>query len=98
MVFNFTLTNEWKYYSFTVTSSATIPVKNVEFFLRSLTTGTEINVKYPKVEPGSTATPWMPSSSEVTTADYPNYIGEYYDEEQSQSENCFMYNWKIIGE
>lgn len=71
----FTLTNEWKYYSFTVTSSATIPVKNVEFFLRSVATGTEINLKYPKVEQGSTATPWMPSSSEVTTADYPKYVG-----------------------
>ncbi|MDN6009336.1 MAG: hypothetical protein L0I05_09410 [Lactobacillus sp.] len=28
-----------------------------------------------KWEPGSTATPWMPSSSEVTTADWPNYVG-----------------------
>lgn len=28
-----------------------------------------------KLEPGSTATPWMPSSSEVTTADWPKYIG-----------------------
>ncbi|MGL4338299.1 MAG: hypothetical protein ACRCST_15555 [Turicibacter sp.] len=71
----FTLTNEWKYYSFTVTSSATIPVKDVEFFLRSVATGTEINLKYPKVEPGSTATPWMPSAREVTTADWPKYIG-----------------------
>ncbi len=33
----------------------------------------------PKVEPGSTATPWMPSSSEVTTADWPSYIGQYSD-------------------
>ncbi|WP_270228360.1 carbohydrate binding domain-containing protein [Lactococcus garvieae] len=71
----FTLTNEWKYYSFTVTSSATIPVKNVEFFLRSITTGTEISVKKPKVEEGSIATPYMPSASEVTTADWPKYVG-----------------------
>ena len=28
-----------------------------------------------KWEPGSTATPYMPSSSEVTTADYPKYVG-----------------------
>lgn len=74
-VFEFTLTNEWKHYSFTVTSSATIPVKNVEFFLRSLTTGSEINLKYPKVEPGSIATPHMPSASEVKDSDYPQYIG-----------------------
>lgn len=29
----------------------------------------------PKLEPGSTATPWMPSASEVTTDDYPKYVG-----------------------
>jgi hypothetical protein len=28
-----------------------------------------------KLEPGSTATPWMPSSSEATTADYPKFVG-----------------------
>lgn len=28
-----------------------------------------------KLEQGSTATPWMPSSSEVKTADYPKYVG-----------------------
>ncbi|WP_251920052.1 hypothetical protein [Lactococcus lactis] len=29
----------------------------------------------PKLEPGSIATPWMPSATEVTTADYPKYVG-----------------------
>ena len=29
----------------------------------------------PKLELGSTATPWMPSKSEVTTADWPKYVG-----------------------
>ena len=28
-----------------------------------------------KLEPGSTATPWMPSASEVTINDYPKYVG-----------------------
>lgn len=32
-----------------------------------------------KLEPGSVATPYMPSSSEVTTADWPSYIGQYSD-------------------
>ncbi|WP_270325940.1 collagen-like triple helix repeat-containing protein, partial [Lactococcus lactis] len=32
-----------------------------------------------KIEPDSTATPWMPSASEVTTADWPSYIGQYSD-------------------
>ncbi|AAY97814.1 putative neck passage structure [Lactococcus phage P008] len=29
----------------------------------------------PKQEPGSVATPWMPSAGEVTVADYPKYVG-----------------------
>ena len=32
-----------------------------------------------KWEEGSTATPWMPSASEVKTADWPSYIGQYSD-------------------
>ena len=32
-----------------------------------------------KLEPGSIATPHMPSSSEVTNADWPSYIGQYSD-------------------
>ncbi|WMX69772.1 hypothetical protein [Lactococcus cremoris] len=34
-----------------------------------------LRVRKPKQEPGSTATPYMPSSSEVTTADWPKYVG-----------------------
>ncbi|WP_336272131.1 hypothetical protein [Lactococcus lactis] len=33
----------------------------------------------PKLELGTTATTWMPSASEVTTADWPSYIGQYSD-------------------
>ncbi|MCU5754150.1 phage tail protein [Lactococcus lactis] len=32
-----------------------------------------------KIEPGPTVTPWMTSSTEVTTADWPSYIGQYSD-------------------
>lgn len=32
-----------------------------------------------KLEPGSTATPLMPSSTEVINADWPSYIGQYTD-------------------
>ncbi len=32
-----------------------------------------------KLEKGEVATPYMPSSSEVTTADWPSYIGQYSD-------------------
>lgn len=93
----FSLTNDWKQYSFTVTSSATIPVKDIEFFLRNVTAGTEINVKYPKVELGSIATPYLSSSSEVTTSDYPSYIGTYTGKiADGQSTDPARYNWKKI--
>ncbi len=40
-----------------------------------LPTGTVVNIKNLKMEIGSTATPHMPSASEVTVADYPKYVG-----------------------
>ena len=49
-----------------------------------------------KYEPGSTATPWMPSASEVTTADWPSYIGQYTDFTQADSTNPSDYTWSLI--
>lgn len=50
-----------------------------------------------KWEPGSTATPYMPSVSEVTTADYPSYIGTYTGKiADGQSTDPVRYNWKKI--
>ena len=46
-----------------------------------------------KWEEGSTATLWMPSSSEVTTADWPKYIGHYTDFMQADSTNPSDYTW-----
>ncbi|MDG6171548.1 hypothetical protein NGA76_10345 [Lactococcus formosensis] len=89
------LTSEWKLYTFTVTSKDVIPNNNVQFFIRS-NEGTEINLKKPKVEEGSTATPYMPSSSEVTTADWPSYIGQYTDFMQADSTNPSDYTWSLI--
>ncbi|QGT52581.1 capsid and scaffold protein [Lactococcus phage CHPC1175] len=89
------LTSEWKIYTFTVTSSNVIPDRDVQFFIRS-NNGTEINLKYPKVEEGSTATPYMQSASEVTTADYPSYIGQYTDFAQADSTNPSAYTWSLI--
>lgn len=40
--------------------------------------------------------PWMPSSSEVTTADWPSYIGQYTDFTQSGSTNPSDYTWSLI--
>lgn len=49
-----------------------------------------------KPEQGSTATPWMPSASEVTTADWPSYIGQYTDFTQADSTNPSDYTWSLI--
>ncbi|UPS10777.1 serine/threonine protein phosphatase [Lactococcus lactis] len=45
---------------------------------------------------GSTATPHMPSSSEVTTADWPSYIGQYSDFTQADSTKPSAYTWSLI--
>lgn len=49
-----------------------------------------------KWEQGSTATPYIPSSSEVTTADYPSYIGTYSDDKISDSIIPSNYTWSLI--
>lgn len=50
-----------------------------------------------KWEQGSIATPWMPSFSEVTAEDYPNYIGTYTDSNSNeQSTDPLKYTWKKI--
>lgn len=46
-----------------------------------------------KLEPGSTATPWMPSASEVTTADWPKFVGTYVDTNQTSSTEPSKYDW-----
>lgn len=89
------LTSDWKLYTFTVTSNAVIPSGNVQFFIRS-NNETEISLKKPKVEEGSIATPWMPSSSEVKTSDYPNYIGTYLDRNVESSSDYKRYQWTIF--
>ncbi len=49
-----------------------------------------------KLEPGTTATPYMPSSSEVTTADWPSYIGQYTDFSSTASTDPAKYAPWII--
>lgn len=49
-----------------------------------------------KWEEGSTATPYMQSASEVTTADYPSYIGQYTDFVQADSTNPSDYTWSLM--
>lgn len=49
-----------------------------------------------KYELSSTSTPYMPSDSEVTTADWPIYIGQYTDFTQDNSTNPSDYTWSLI--
>ena len=94
-----TLTSDWKLYTFTALSrpTADLPVdKTVQFFIRSGTAGTVIDVKKPKVEEGSVATPWMQSESEVTISDYRNYGSYKYDYTYFGEDNIERFSkWKI---
>ena len=59
--------------------------------------GAKVTITNLKAEFGSIATPWMPSSIEVKTADWPSYIGTYVGEiADGQSQNPTDYNWKKI--
>lgn len=50
-----------------------------------------------KTEESSTATPWMPSFSEVKAEDYPSYIGTYTDSDSNtQSTDPEKYVWEKI--
>ncbi|MCT2902503.1 hypothetical protein EFM47_01900 [Streptococcus thermophilus] len=55
-----------------------------------------LRIRKPKQEPGSVATPHMPSASEVTTADYPSFIGQYTNYTQVDSPNPRDYTWSLI--
>lgn len=46
-----------------------------------------------KWEEGSTATPYMPSASEVTTADWPKFVGTYVDTNPVSSTVSSKYDW-----
>ena len=50
-----------------------------------------------KLEFGSTATPWMPSSSEATIDDYPSFLGKYEGLGSPDLDDPLMYSWKQYG-
>ncbi|WP_240342242.1 hypothetical protein [Lactococcus lactis] len=78
---NSKILNQW----IRITQTSTVPsyaepAVNTETIFLTQFNGTTmgsfiIRVRNPKQEPGSTATPHMPSASEVTTADWPKYVG-----------------------
>ncbi len=60
----------------------------------SVTSGTWWTAGH-KWEEGSTATPHMPSSSEVKPSDQPKYIGTYTDHLETASQEPTKYTWKV---
>ena len=48
-----------------------------------------------KWEEGSTATPYMPSSSELKPSDQPKFIGTYTDKSDLASQDPKKYTWKL---
>ena len=57
--------------------------------------GTKVTINNLKVEIGSTATPWMPSASEVTINDYPKYVG--FSNSIKPNKKSSDYNWLPMG-
>lgn len=65
---------DWLRDSFTVTLKAKDAI-SVRYEISSSGTDSILWTAGHKWEQGSTATPWMPSASEVTVVDYPKYVG-----------------------
>ena len=93
--YTWTLTNEWVRHTYTFTSKSSITEDQHVLF--RLPTGSSVDICLPKLEKGSTATPWMPSFSEVKAENYPSYIGTYTDNKSNeQSIDPEKYTWKKI--
>ncbi|MDH5115342.1 hypothetical protein OQI88_12840, partial [Lactococcus lactis] len=81
-----------------ITANAT--VNRVQYLYNFIPVGANTNLTNLKIEPAkdlnSIATPYMPSASEVTTADWPSYIGQYTDFTQADKTNPSDYTWSLI--
>ncbi|WP_285122541.1 fibronectin type III domain-containing protein [Lactococcus petauri] len=95
--------NQW----IRLTQTSTIPpyedptVNTEALFMTKFTGASEgsftVRVRKPKQEFGSIETPWMPHESEVTSKDYPTYIGTYTDENENSSTNPADYTWEMMN-
>lgn len=88
--------SDYKKYSATVTIPSDNSYAWCYAYTATNTTSANWSMAGYKLESGSTASPWMPSASEVTTADWPNYIGQYTDFTQADSTNPSDYTWSLI--
>ncbi|WP_332381089.1 phage tail protein [Lactococcus cremoris] len=80
--------------------NANATVNSIGLVYNFIPVGANTNLTNLKIEPekdlNSTATSWMPSSSEATTADWPSYIGQYTDFTQADNTNPSAYTWSLI--
>lgn len=94
--------NQW----IKITQTSTIPpyedpaINTEAIFMTKFTGPSEgsftLRIRNPKQEQGEIATPYMPSASEATTADYPSFIGHYTNYTQVDSPNPRDYTWSLI--
>ena len=91
----FTISTKWEFYTYTFTAT-TSGTPTFVIYGWDMVAGQGFQLYNPKAELGSVATPWMPSASEVTTADYPSFIGQYTNYTQVDSPNPRDYTWSLI--
>ena len=91
----FTISTKWELYTYTFTAT-TSGTPTFVIYGWDMVAGQGFQLYNPKAELGSVATPWMPSASEVTTADYPSFIGQYTNYTQVDSPNPRDYTWSLI--
>ncbi len=71
--YGWALTDQWVKHTYTFNSLASVTTN--QNFLFRLESGNSVDICLPKIEEGSTATEWMPTSDEVSDGDYPSYLG-----------------------
>ena len=96
---NLVIPNDGKPYFFSLTTI--VPSGADVAILRWFDIATAVNEKHIfevdeiKLELGSIATPWMPSASEVTTNDYPKYVG--FSNSIKPNKKSSDYKWLPMG-
>lgn len=91
----FTISTKWELYTYTFTAT-TSGTPTFVMYGWDMVSGQGFQLYNPKAELGSVATPWMPSASEVKTADYPSFIGHYTNYTPVDSPNPRDYTWSLI--
>ena len=77
-------------------NASTAIATGIALRLDNVPSSTSITISNFKYEISSTTTPWMPLQQEATTADYPNFIGQYTDFTQADSTTPSDYTWSLI--